>query len=80
MNSKTISNYVIGAVAGVGLTVGSVAFAVNTNDHHNSGAMGTPTQQTTQNGMHGQATQTGMHGQTAPTGMHDGMGTDHQNS
>jgi len=30
MKSKTIFNYVIGAVAGVGLTIGSVAFAVNT--------------------------------------------------
>ncbi len=82
MNSKTISNYVIGAVAGVGLTVGSVAFAVNTNNHHNGGPMGTPIEQTTQSGMHGQTAQTGMHGkftqggmngQTMSDGIHKGM-------
>ncbi len=60
MNNKTIFNYVIGAVAGVGLTVGSAAFAVNTvhgNGNHSGGMMGNTTQQTTPTGMHGQTTQ-----------------------
>jgi len=94
MKSKIISNYVIAAVAGVGLTVGSVAFAVNTMDHNNGGMMGNTTTPTTPTGMHDQATQntyggmqgkttqTGMHGQNAPAGTHNGMATgfDRQNA
>lgn len=95
MNSKTLSTYLIGAVAGLGLAVGSVAFAQNTgysNNHHDNGAMGQTTQQTTHNGMHGQAipqtAQNGMHGQAIPQATQGGMhgsssthaGANHYNS
>ena len=79
MNSKKLATYLLGAVTGVGLAMGSVAFAQNTLDHHNGGMMGQTTQQTAHDSMHGkttpQTTQGGMHGQTAqqasPGGMHE---------
>jgi len=72
MKSKTIFNYVIGAVAGVGLTMGSVAFAVNTghsDGHHAGSTMGNTTEQTTQGSMTGKTTQGGMSGKTNMGGM-----------
>jgi len=79
MNSKTIFNYVIGAVAGVGLTIGSAAFAVNTvhgNGNHSGGMMGNATQQTTPAGMHGSTnakTYGGMMGNTTQQATQNGM-------
>ena len=72
MKSKTIFNYVTGAVAGVGLTIGSVAFAVNTghsDGHHTASTMGNTTEQTTQHGMTGKTTQGSTMGKTNMGGM-----------
>ncbi|VAW98431.1 hypothetical protein MNBD_GAMMA21-803 [hydrothermal vent metagenome] len=79
MNSKTIFNYVIGAVAGIGLTIGSAAFAVNTvhgNGNHSGGMMGNATQQATPAGMHGNTnakTYGGMMGNTTQQAIQNGM-------
>ncbi len=53
MKSKKLATYLIGALTGVGLAIGTMAFAQNTLDH--GGMMGQTTQQTTQGTMHGQA-------------------------
>jgi len=79
MNKKTLSTYLVGAITGLGLTMGSVAFAQNMGNSNNH-AMG-PSNQT---GMHGQTVnmgnngnkpmgqtnQAGMNGQVMQNGMH----------
>jgi len=66
MNNKTLSNYLVGTVAVLGLAVGSVAFAQTL--YH-----GTTMWQTTLNGMHGQVAQDGMHGQAVQKNFNDSM-------
>ena len=90
MNKKILSTYLVGAVAGLGLAMGSVAFAQNmgnSNNHtmgqsvnmgtHGSNTMG----HTNQAGMNGQVMQNGMHKQTAKMvsrgNMHSGTATPH---
>ncbi len=92
MNSKKLATYLLGTVTGVGLAIGSVAFAQNTLDHHNGGMMGQTTQQTTHDAMHGKTTpkttQGGMHEQAVKNnvpGMHGSTtsqhaGAEHYNS
>ena len=75
MKSKKLATYLVGAVTGVGLAIGTMAFAQNTFDH--GSMMGQTTQQTSQGTMHGQTvpqtTAGGMHGQTVPQTTAGGM-------
>ncbi len=57
MKNKTITSYIIGTVAIIGIAAGSAAYA-------QGGMMGQTTQKSTQNDMHGQSTQGNMMGQT----------------
>jgi len=58
MNSKTILTVVIGTIAGLGLAMGTVAFARDT-DHMGGGMMGQSSQQYTHGTMHDQNTAKG---------------------
>ncbi len=75
MNKKTMTAYLVGTIAGLGLAMGSVAFAQNMGNSNNH-AMG----QSNQAGMHGQSmnmgtmgqtSRVGMQGQTTQSGMHN---------
>ena len=89
MKTKTQSNYLVVAVAGLALATSALAFAQDTtkSGNYHGSMMGQTSQQTTQNGMHGntntrpQTPSNSMHSNTtqqaAPTGMHDGTTTQH---
>jgi len=58
MSSKTILTAVISLIAGLGLAMGTVAFAQN-SDHMGGGMMGQTSQQSTHGTMHDQNTAKG---------------------
>ncbi|MFV1981974.1 MAG: hypothetical protein ACC657_00420, partial [Thiohalomonadales bacterium] len=76
MNSKTVVTAIVGAIAGLSLAVGTVAFAHNT-DHMGNIQGDTMMGQTYQHDTKGQNTHGGMHaqsnqGQHSVTGHHTG--------
>jgi uncharacterized protein YcfJ len=58
MNSKTVLTAIIGAIVGLGLAMGTTAFARDTG-HMGGGMMGQTIQQNTHGTMHGQNVQQG---------------------
>ena len=71
MNKKTVSTYFVGVIAGLGLAMSSVAFAMNTGDS-NKHSMG----QSNQTNMHEQKVKMNTHGSntmghTSQTAMHN---------